>query len=75
VKRAFSGLCVFCVAPRTRTITEVTVESAYRAGKPEHEARLHVRTLRGALWDIFASSAFRQHRDALREAARIRRAN
>jgi hypothetical protein len=73
VKRAFSGLKVFRVEPQTGSITEVSVESAYKAGKPYYEARLLVRAPNEALWDIFAASAFRSRQDAERESARVQK--
>jgi len=71
VKRTLGGLNVFCVHPQTGSITEVTIEYPYKAGKPYYEARLRVRTSTGALWDIFAASAFRHRRDAEKESARV----
>jgi hypothetical protein len=71
VKNAFAGLKVFSVGPQSGTITEVTVESAYRAGRPYYESRLRVRSPTGGLWDIFASTAFRRRQDAEKEALRV----
>lgn len=72
VKRAFRGLPVFYVSPNEGRITPVTVETPYRAGKPFYEARLRVRDPNDALWDIFASNAFRRRTDAEKEGPRIR---
>jgi hypothetical protein len=74
VKRTSGGLKVLCVDPQTGKITRVTVESAYKGvGKAYYGARLRVRTPSGALWDIFASSAFRRRQDAEKESARIQK--
>jgi hypothetical protein len=73
VKRAFRGLKLFRVEPQTGNITHVTVESAYKAGKPYYEARLLVPAPSGVLWNIFASSAFRHQQDAEKESARVQK--
>ena len=52
VKRAIGGLKVFYVHPQSGSITEVTVESAGKAGKPYYEARLLVRPPSGGLWEF-----------------------